>query len=76
MAYYENGNLEIDQTKVFLNYLKSGLIWDLMTFIPLLNILFGDNENLKMKITNFLIFSKISSVNQMLDKYKDILSSK
>lgn len=82
-GFYEDGVIETDKKKIIKHYLKKGLMFDLMAYIPVLaqgffrNFLFTTlNINATaIRLFQMLLFCKISRVFVALSNFQEIISA-
>lgn len=74
LGFYHEGNIELNKLKIAKHYLTNGLIYDLITLIPLFNVLV--NANNYWNFVNLLILFKIFRLTSIFNKYNELLSTR
>lgn len=78
-GFYENGVVVTDKFEIIHHYLKNGLIYDILSYLPvlmqgLIKQMFP-NMGLILKFFQFLMFFKIKRVQTAISNYEEIIAS-
>ena len=73
-GYYENGLVITSKTKIIEHYLKKGLIFDLLSYCPILAQSIFSNNSMILKIMQLLLFLKFKRIRIIISNFQEIIS--
>ena len=73
-GYYENGIVIVEKTQIIHHYLKKGLIFDLLSYCPILAQTFFSGNGITLKIVQLLVFCKIKRVQIIIHNFQEMIS--
>lgn len=73
-GYYENGLVISNKLKIVQHYLKKGLIFDLLSYCPILAQSFLSQTGLGLKILQLLMFLKFKRIRLMVKNFQEMIS--
>ena len=79
-GYYENGMIVMDRKKIFLKYLKKNLIFDILSYCPILiqgfykDVIFNISASygVILKAIQLLVFCKMKRIHTMIQNFEQI----
>ena len=79
-GYYENGIIITDKEKIVHKYLKKGLIFDILSYCPILiqgfykDLVFNNaSAGLLLKGLQLLVFCKMKRINTLIRNFEDVI---
>lgn len=80
-GYYENGTIVTDRKKILLKYLKKNLIFDILSYFPILmqgfykDVIFNVHASygIIMKFFQLLVFCKLKRIYAMIQNFEQII---
>ena len=73
-GYYENGLVIIDKNEIVHHYLRKGLIFDLLSYCPIILQSLMHNTSLGLKILQLLVFCKLKRVQLIMHNFREMIS--
>ena len=79
-GYYENGIIIMSKEKIIKKYLKKGLIFDILSYCPILiqgfykdKVFTNSSTGLLLKSLQLLVFCKMKRINTLLRNFEDVI---
>lgn len=80
-GYYENGFVVMDRKKIFYKYLKKNLIYDILSYCPILfqgfykEVIFNNSHSygVILKCLQLLVFCKLKRIRTMIQNFEQII---
>ena len=80
-GYYENGLIVMDRKKIFVKYLKKNLIFDILSYCPILiqgfykDVIFNISASygVILKAIQLLVFCKMKRIHTMIQNFEQII---
>ena len=79
-GYYENGVIILSKEKIIKKYLKKGLIFDILSYCPILiqgfykdKVFNNSSTGLLLKGLQLLVFCKMKRINALLRNFEDVI---
>ena len=73
-GFYENGIVIIEKSHIINHYLKKGLIFDLLSYCPILAQSILHERGIGLRILQLLVFCKLKRVQIILHNFQQIIS--
>ena len=74
IGYYENGLVITKKSHICEHYLKKGLIFDLLSYCPILAQSMFSQTSFALKILQLLMFSKIKRIRIIISNFEEMIS--
>lgn len=81
-GYYENGLIVMNKHKIFHKYITKTLIYDLLSYLPLVlqitlkNLFVSTKTELILKVFQFLMYAKAKRIHTIINTFEEIISLK
>ena len=75
-GYYENGIVITSKKHIVSHYLRKGLIFDLLSYCPVVFQSLFYQSSIGLKISQFLMFLKVKRIKIIVDNFQEIISLK
>ena len=73
-GYYDNGIVIIDTSKIMKHYIKKGLIFDILSYCPILAQSILQNNSIGLHILQLLLFCKLKRVQIIMHNFQQMIS--
>lgn len=80
-GYYENGIIILSKSKIIKKYLKKGLIFDILSYCPILiqgfyrDLVFNNSQaGILLKSLQLLVFCKMKRINALIRNLEDVIA--
>ena len=73
-GYYENGLVITDKRHIIKHYLKSGFMFDLLSYCPILIQSMLHDQGIGLKILQLLVFCKMKRIQIIMNNFKEMIS--
>ena len=73
-GYYENGLVITEKNHIIHHYLKKGLVFDLLSYCPILAQSIFNQNGLTIKLLQLLVFCKLKRVQIIVQNFQEMIS--